>query len=70
MTDTVGSAGILLDDKDPLAVACAVDDLLTDATRREAVVAAGRMRAGEFSLQITSKHFVETVGGWLATQVA
>jgi L-malate glycosyltransferase len=70
VADTVDHAGILLDDKDPLVVACAVDDLITDEARRATLVEAGRFRAAGFSLDITSKHFLETVGGWLASRVA
>ena len=65
VTDTVGDGGVLLSDKDPLAVACAVEDLLADAPRRRALVSAGRARAGEHSLERTAKIMVDTVGGWL-----
>ena len=68
VTDTVGDAGILLSDKDPLAVACAVGDLLRDAELRAGMVAAGRARAGEYSLERTAKIMVDTVGGWLASR--
>lgn len=67
VTDTVAAAGLLLDDKDPLAVACAVDDLLTDDPRRAAFVAAGRVRAAGFALEHTSERFLDTVSAWLAS---
>lgn len=66
VTDTVGNGGVLLDDKDPLVVACAVDELLADPVRREAIVTAGRARAAAFSLDTTSRHFVATVSAWLS----
>jgi L-malate glycosyltransferase len=66
VTDTVQDGGVLLADKDPLVVAGAVDDLLTDGERRAAVVVAGRLRAAAFALEHTSKLFVETIEGWLA----
>jgi L-malate glycosyltransferase len=66
VTDTVGGAGVLLEDKDPLAVACAVDDLLGDNARRSALVAAGRARAAEFSLESTRRCFLHTLTTWLA----
>jgi glycosyltransferase involved in cell wall biosynthesis len=66
VTDTVGSAGVLLDDKDPLVVACAVDDLLGDAARRANLVAAGRARAAEFSLESAARCFLYTLTTWLA----
>jgi glycosyltransferase involved in cell wall biosynthesis len=65
--DTVAGAGVLLDDKDPLAVACSVDELLSDEHRRAELVGAGRTRAEDFSLERTSTHFLDIVGAWLAT---
>jgi glycosyltransferase involved in cell wall biosynthesis len=59
--ETVGDAGVLLADKDPLAVACAVADLLGDAARGAALVKAGRARAAEFSLARTSADLLEKV---------
>ena len=67
LTDTVGGAGILLDDKDPLAVACVADALLTDDNRRAALVAAGRQRAASLSLPASSHRFLQTINGWLST---
>ncbi len=66
VTDTVGPAGVLLDDKDPLVVACAVDDLLGDDARRSALVAAGRARAAGFSLESTAGCLLRTLTTWLA----
>jgi glycosyltransferase involved in cell wall biosynthesis len=68
VTETVGEAGVLLANKDPLAVACAVGDLLGDPARRAALASAGRVRAGEHSLERTSKTMVVTVGGWFASR--
>lgn len=70
VTETVAGAGVLLDDKDPLAVACAVEDLVTDEARRAGLVAAGRVRAAEFSLPSTRRRFLDTVDRWLATALA
>lgn len=56
--ETVGDAGVLLEDKDPLTVAVAVGSLLSDRERRESLVRAGRARAGSFSLPLTSKQFL------------
>ena len=67
VTDTVDTAGILLDDKDPLAVACAVDELLSDVRRRVGLVEAGRSRAATFSLEHTSRVFVDTLSAWLSS---
>ncbi|MBV9660405.1 MAG: glycosyltransferase [Acidimicrobiales bacterium] len=52
--ETVGPAGMLVADKDPLAVAGSVHALLSsDRTRRE-TIDAGRDRAGRFALDRTS----------------
>jgi glycosyltransferase involved in cell wall biosynthesis len=59
--ETVGLAGALLDDKDPLVVAEAVADLLGDPGRRAGLVDAGRRRAEEYSLAVTSKRLVSTL---------
>ena len=59
VTETVASAGILLEDKDPLAVAAAVEVLLSDPGRRQAAVEAGRRRAADFSLARTGPRWLE-----------
>lgn len=59
VTETVADAGVLLDGKDPLEVANAVDRLLADESRRAALVAAGRARAAAFGLEPAS-------AAWLA----
>jgi glycosyltransferase involved in cell wall biosynthesis len=59
--DTVGGAGVLLDDKDPVMVACAVDKVLSDKPLRVALAEAGRGRVENFSLDRTSKQMVETL---------
>jgi glycosyltransferase involved in cell wall biosynthesis len=59
--ETVGDAGILTADKDPLEVACAVADLLGDEAGRDALVKAGKARAGEFDLAHTSAHLLEVL---------
>ncbi len=65
VTDTVGDAGVLLEEKDPLVVACAVDDLLSDEAARRALIKAGKGRAGGFALQSSSKKLLDTVTAWL-----
>ena len=63
--DTVGDAAIVLDDKDPLTVACRVAELLGDGTRRTELVAAGRRRAAELSLAANSARFLKNLSEWL-----
>lgn len=67
VTDTVATAGILLDDKDPLVVACAVNALLSDERRRADLIDAGRSRAAAFSFDRTSRQFLGTLSTWLVT---
>jgi len=61
--DTVAGAGVLLDDKDPLVVASAVDRVLTDNPLRSELAKAGRERVEEHSLPTTSKRLLATVSG-------
>jgi glycosyltransferase involved in cell wall biosynthesis len=48
--ETVGTGGLLLEDKSPLAVATAVDRVVSAPEVRGALVAAGRRRAESFAL--------------------
>jgi glycosyltransferase involved in cell wall biosynthesis len=61
LPETVGDAGILLPDKDPAVVACAVNRVLTDAELRGSLLEAGRARVEEYSLARTGKRFLDTV---------
>jgi glycosyltransferase involved in cell wall biosynthesis len=56
--DTVGDAGVLLAAKDPLAVAVAAHELLSDPSGRAALVAAGRRRAAEFALEPSARRWL------------
>lgn len=58
VTETVADAGVLLADKDPVAVAAAVDKLLSDEAKRAAMVEAGRARAASFSFAVTSERWL------------
>jgi glycosyltransferase involved in cell wall biosynthesis len=63
--ETLGGSGVVLGDKDPWVVASAVYDLLGDAGRRDGLVASARSRAQEFSLPVTSAHFLDAITEWL-----
>ena len=63
--ETVGDAGLLLGGKDPLAVAVAVHDLLSEPDRVADFVRRGEARASELSSDNTSDVFVRRLGGWL-----
>jgi len=56
---TVGDAGILLTDKDPLVVASAVERVRSDAALRSRLVAAGRERVEHFSIARTGPQLID-----------
>jgi L-malate glycosyltransferase len=56
--ETVGDAGIVLESKDPLLVACAAARVVVDGPLRSELVNAGRARAQCFSLERTAKELV------------
>jgi glycosyltransferase involved in cell wall biosynthesis len=58
---TVGDGGVLLDSKDPLTVATAVQRVRTDASLRTALVGAGRERVERFSLTNTKHEMLDAV---------
>lgn len=64
--ETLGGAGLLVDDKRPLGVAAAVDRVASDALLRERLVAAGHQRVGDFALHRTSKTFLDAVATFTA----
>lgn len=63
--ETVGPAGVLLDDKDPVLVAVAVTRLLADPVRRGELVDAGKARAAELSAEVVAPRLVEVVRRFL-----
>jgi glycosyltransferase involved in cell wall biosynthesis len=65
--ETLGGAGVLLDDKDPLVVAEAVDKAVRPGPARDHLVRAGRERAAIFSLANTSKQLLAGIEGYLAS---
>lgn len=64
--ETVGDAGLVLPDKDPLVVAAAVRRVLTDAPLRTSVLSAGKARAKHFGLAETSRRMLDTLTPVLA----
>lgn len=66
--ETVGDAAVVVDDKDPLHVARAVDELLRDPDRRTKMIARGRSRAGQFRLSETSHRLVSEVDRWFRAE--
>jgi glycosyltransferase involved in cell wall biosynthesis len=64
--ETLGGAGVLVDEKDPLEVAKAVDKACRPGPAREHLITAGRERAAIFSLANTSKALLAGIEGYLA----
>lgn len=58
---TVGDAGLLLTDKDPLVVATAVERLRSDPSLRTSLVEAGRRRVEHFGIAHTGPQMIETL---------
>lgn len=65
--ETLGPAGLVLDDKSPATVAAAAHRVLTDAALRSSLVAAGSGRVAEFALERTSRQLADVVTELLAT---
>jgi glycosyltransferase involved in cell wall biosynthesis len=61
LPETVGEAGLLLDDRDPVLVATAVHRVVTDTVLREQLVAAGRERVEHFSQANTARRFLDVL---------
>lgn len=59
--DTVGSAGVLVDEADPHLVAATVHELLEDDAARKDLVAAGREVVAAHSLETAKATFVQAV---------
>ncbi len=59
--ETVGDAGLVLADKDPLRFAAAVHRVMTDATLRERLAAAAADRVATYSVERSRRRFVELV---------
>jgi glycosyltransferase involved in cell wall biosynthesis len=66
--ETLGGAGVLVPDKDPLTVAVAVDEICRPGGSRERLIEAGKQRAGDFSLANTSKRFLVGIEKFLSTR--
>ncbi len=59
--ETVGGAGLVLDDKSAVPFAAAVGRVLRDATLHDVLAAAGRERAAGFDLAASTQRFVSLV---------
>jgi glycosyltransferase involved in cell wall biosynthesis len=67
--DTVGAGGVLLDDKHPVLVAAAVDEVLRDDAVRERLAAAARRQAARHTLARAREAFCSAIEGHLARPV-
>jgi glycosyltransferase involved in cell wall biosynthesis len=68
--ETVAGAGVVVDDKSPLAVAAAVHRVLSDDGLRRTLSEAGRRRAADFTLDRSARRFREVMEKFLAGQGA
>ncbi len=59
--ETLGDAGLLLDDKDPFTVATAVARVLGDDALRRGLLDAGAARLRQFDITVTGQQFVDAV---------
>lgn len=59
--ETVGGGGVLLEDKDPVLVAAAVDRILGDLPVRHSLAQAGADRVAHFSLERTGPLMLESL---------
>ena len=66
--DTVGDAGLLLADKDPVVVATAVERLRSDPSLRQSLVEAGRKRVEHFSIERTGPQWIDTLTSLINTR--
>jgi glycosyltransferase involved in cell wall biosynthesis len=66
VSEVLGHAGILLEQKNPRRVAAAVSGLMVEHEERERVVQAGRDRFRAIGLEEAGKHLVDAVLGVLA----
>jgi L-malate glycosyltransferase len=65
--ETLGDAGVLVEDKDPLTVAMAVDEACRPGPARDHLVKAGKKRAASFSLDKTSRQLLSGIEAYLAS---
>lgn len=63
--ETLGGAAVLLDDKDPVLVAAAVDEVLGDPEVRKALEERARLRLEELSPERTGRRLEQLVSGLL-----
>ena len=64
--ETVGDAGLLLEDKDPLVVAAAVDRVVKDPALRASLTDAGHQRVEHFSMANSGRRMIEAITLFLA----
>lgn len=59
--ETLGTAGLVLEDKTPARVAAAVHKVLNDERLRDQMIASGHERMNEFSLDSTRRRLIEAL---------
>jgi glycosyltransferase involved in cell wall biosynthesis len=61
--ETVGDAGLVLADKDPVRFAAAVDRVVSDDELRRVLAGAAARRVSEYSVERSTQKFVELIAG-------
>jgi glycosyltransferase involved in cell wall biosynthesis len=57
--EVLGAAGVLVTNRDPYALAKAIEDLLADRARQRQLIEAGRQRLAELNLSSAAERFVD-----------
>jgi glycosyltransferase involved in cell wall biosynthesis len=68
--ETIGDAGLVLADRDPLMVACAVDRVLSDRAVSAHLVRAGQRRVDQLALPKSSEALLNTLSAFMVRQEA
>jgi L-malate glycosyltransferase len=62
--ETVGSGGLLIDDKSPVALACAVERVVTDQALSQALTAAGTVRVRSYAADVVAQMHLNALLKW------
>jgi len=61
LPETIGDAGVLVDDKDPVVMATAVHRVMTDEALRKELVEAGHERRKDYDLDVVARQMLEHI---------
>jgi L-malate glycosyltransferase len=63
--ETVGTGGLLVDDKSPVALACAVERVLGDHVLSDALIAAGVARVRDYAADVVAQVHLDALLAWV-----